>query len=388
MPKRNETEGTRKERAPKSANGLGGIRQRKKDGLYEARITLTDGTRMSIYGKSHDEVAAAMIKALDDRNKGFPVKVDGKQTVRTYLEGWLAAIQGNVRPKTHRGYSDYCRLHIIPTLGNVRMAKLTPQQLQTLYSKLLEKGLSPTTVHHIHATLHRAFEQAVRWGVVARNVADLVDPPRRGRREMRVLSPEQARALLEAAREDRLEALYVLAISSGLRQGELLGLRWADVDLDAARLHVRAIMQRTREGIGLREPKTASSRRQIALTGMAIAALRRHRTRQAEERLKAGPEWQDNDLVFPNGHGKPIEQTNLQRRSFKPLLEKAGLPDIRFHDLRHTAATLLLKQRVPAKVVSEMLGHSQVGVTLNIYSHVLPDMQEEAAAAMEAALMG
>jgi len=171
-----------------------------------------------------------------------------------------------------------------------------------------------------------------------------------------------------------------------MRQGELLGLRWADVDLDTARLHVRAIMQRNHEGIGLREPKTASSRRQIALTGMAIAALRRHRARQLEERLAAGARWQDNDLVFTNSVGRPIEASNLLKRSFKPLLKKAGLPDIEFHGLRHTAATILLKQRVPAKVVSEMLGHAQVAVTLAIYTHVLPDMQSEAAAAMESAL--
>ena len=376
-----------KERASKRPNGEGGIRQRK-DGLYEARITLPNGKRRSIYGKTREEVAAAMADAISSRNKGLPVAVDGKQTVKTYLEGWLEAIQGTVRPKTYQGYESYARVHIVPVIGGIRVAKLTPQQLQALYSKKLKEGLSPTTVRAIHATIHRAMEQAARWGVVARNVADLVDAPRRARQEMKVLTSKQARALLEAAQGDRLEALYVLALSTGMRQGELLGLRWGDVDLDAARLHVRAIMQRNHEGIGLREPKTASSRRQIALTGMAVAALRRHRARQLEERLAAGATWQDNDLVFPNTLGKPMEATNMLHRSFKPLLEKASLPDIRFHDLRHSAATLLLKQRVPAKVVSEMLGHSQVGVTLNIYSHVLPDMQAEAAAAMEAALRG
>ena len=381
-------EGSAKERALKRANGEGGIRQRP-DGVYEARITLTDGKRRSIYGKTREEVSTAMITALSDRNKGLPVAVDGKQTVKTYLEGWLAAIRGNVRPKTYQGYECYTRVHVLPALGKVRMAKLTPQHLQAFYSKKLEGDLSPTTVRHIHATLHRAFQQAVRWGVVARNVADLVDAPRRAQHQMVALSPEQARTLLEAAAGDRLEALYVLAVTTGMREGELLGLHWKDVDMETATLQVRTIVQRTKvAGLAFSEPKTASSRRQVALAGMAIAALRRRKVMQAEERLKAGPDWQDNDLVFPNTLGKPMEATNLLHRSFKPLLEKAGLPPMRFHGLRHTAATIYLRKRVPAKVVSEMLGHSNIGITLQVYSHVLPDMQREATAAMEAALMG
>ncbi len=388
MAKRGNNEGKPKERAPKHPNGEGGIRERK-DGRYEARLTLADGTRWSICDRSREKVASALAKAITDRNDGLPVKVDGKQTVRTYLEGWLEAIRGNVRPKTYQGYECYIRVHVVPALGKVRMAKLTPQQLQAFYSKKLEGALSPTTVRHMHATLHRAFEQAVRWGVVARNVANLVDPPRRADKEMVALSSDQARALLEAAAGDRLEALYVLAVTTGMREGELLGLRWKDVDLDGGTLQVRSIVQRTKQnGLAFSQPKTASSRRQIALTPMAVAALRRRRVMQAEERLKAGPAWQDNDLVFPNILGKPMEATNLLHRSYAPLLEKAGLPKIRFHDLRHTAATVLLKKRIPSKVVSEMLGHANIGITLQLYSHVLPDMQKEAAAAMEAALMG
>lgn len=377
-----------RERATKHANGEGGIRKRP-DGRYEARFTLPDGRRRSICGKTREEVSTAMTAALDARNKGLPVAVDGKQTVKTYLEGWLEAIEANVRPKTYAGYESYCRLHTIPMLGKVKMVKLTPQQLQALYSKKIGAGMSPTTANHMHAMIHKALDQAVRWGVVARNVADLVDPPKVKRQEMKVLSGEQPRAFLEAASGDRLEALYVLAVTTGMRQGELLALRWRDVDLEDGTLRVTATMQRiSKKGIGPSEPKTAGSRRQIALTGMAVAALRRHRARQAEERLHAGAMWQDGDLVFCNHYGRPIEASNLTRRSFHPLLEKAGLPSVRFHDLRHTAATLLLRKKVPVKVVSEMLGHSQVGITLNIYAHVLPDMQREATAAMEAALLG
>ncbi len=374
-------------RAPKRANGEGGIRQRK-DGRYEARLTLADGTRWSICHQSREKVASALAKAITDRNDGLPVRVDGKQTLKQFLEAWLTAIKGSVRPATFDGYNNYVHTHIIPCLGKTRIAKLTPQQLQAFYSKKLGEGLSPTTVRHIHGALHRALKQATRWGVVGRNVADLVDPPRRARHEMKALSTSQARQLLEAAAGDRLEALYVLAITTGMRQGELLALRWQDVDLDGGTLQVRSTVQRVKDGLLFGEPKTASGRRRIALAPAAVAALRHHHVSQAEGRLKAGPAWQDNDLVFPNTFGRAMEATNLLHRSFTPLLERAGLPKMRFHDLRHTAATLLLSKKVPVKVVSEMLGHAQVGVTLAVYSHVLPDMQREATAAMQAALWG
>ncbi|MHB8992040.1 MAG: tyrosine-type recombinase/integrase [Chloroflexota bacterium] len=381
----------------KRGNSEGSLRRRA-DGRWEARISLTDGKRKSHYADTRQEAAKWLAAAIRDRDKGLPV-VPEKATVREFLVGetkpgeenypggWLGAIRGTVRPYTFRGYEVYVRAHILPTLGRVQMARLTPQQLQSLYSMKMDEGLSPTTVAHIHATIYHFLDQAMRWGVVLRNVAQLVDSPRRARIEMTALSPEDARALLDVAKGNRLEAFYVLAVTTGMRQGELLGLRWRDVDLAKGTLQVTATLQRTKkDGLVFAEPKTSSSRRQIALTGTAVAALRHHKARQAEERLAAGPEWQDHDVVFANHVGRPIEATNLIRRSFKPLLRKADLPDIRLHDLRHTAATLCLKQRVPPKVVSEMLGHSQVGVTLNIYSHVLPDMQREAAIAMDALL--
>jgi integrase len=203
---------------------------------------------------------------------------------------------------------------------------------------------------------------------------------------MATLSPEQARALLETAEGDRLEALYVLALSTGMRQGELLGLRWRNVDLDGGSLQVRATLQRTRDGFTFSEPKTARSCRQVTLTKQAVEALRGHRSRQVEERLQMGGAWEDNGLVFANEVGRPIEAGNLIRRSFHPLLERAGLPKGRFHDLRHTAATLALGKGVHPKIVAEMLGHSQIAVTLDLYSHVTPTMQRQAADALEAVL--
>lgn len=371
----------------KRANGEGSITQLS-DGRYQARIMLDDGTRKAFYGHAREEVSAQLTEALDRRNKGLPVVADGKQTLGQYLKDWLAAIKGNVRQKTYQGYESYIRVHVQPALGKHRMAKLNPLHLQRFYSQKLEQGLSPTTVRHIHATLHRALDQAVRWGIVYRNVAELVDPPRRARHEMAALLPEQARALLDAAAGDRLEALYILAITTGMRQGELLGLRWAEVEMEEGILRVRAIVQRTKNGINFSEPKTAGSRRQIALVPAAVAALRAHRIKQAAERLKVGPSWQDNGLVFPTRTGRPMDASNLLHRSFDPLLKRTGLPHMRFHDLRHTAATIYLRKKVHVKVVSEMLGHSQIGITLNTYSHVLPDMQKEATAAMQAALWG
>jgi integrase len=368
------------------ANNEGSIYKRR-DGRWVASISLDHGRRKYLYGKTRQEVGRKLTAVLKARQDGLPV-LGERQTVAQYLEGWLESARPSLRPRTFSRYEQYLRLHAIPEIGRLSLAKLGPQHLQRLYASRLEAGLSPTSVAHLHAVLHRALEQAARWGLVARNVASLVTRPRITRQEMTTLSPEQARAFLEAAQEDRLGALYVLALTTGMRQGELLALRWRDVDLQAGTLQVRATLQRTGNGFSFAEPKTARSRRQVALTGIAIAALRRHRTAQAEERLQLGAVWEDNDVVFANEVGRPVEATNLIRRSFHPLLERADLPRIRFHDLRHTAATLMLGRAVHPKVVAEMLGHSQIAVTLDLYSHVTPTMQRQATEALDAVLKG
>ncbi|HEV2357498.1 MAG TPA: site-specific integrase [bacterium] len=227
--------------------------------------------------------------------------------------------------------------------------------------------------------LHHALDQAVRWGMIPRNVCDAVTRPGAPRPIMQVLTPTQVSALLEAAREDRLHALYVMAITTGLRQGELLGLQWDDVDLTGALLHVRHSLHEVNGRLSLGEPKTARAKRPVDLPRIAVAALREHRERMLAEGHPHG--W-----VFCDTEGGPVRRPNLLRRSFQPLLKKAGLPQIRFHDLRHTAATLLLLQGVHPKVVQERLGHSQISVTLDTYSHVLPSMGREAAAKLDALL--
>ncbi len=370
----------------KRGNNEGSITKRP-DGLWEARITLDDGKRKSFYGKTRQEAARKLAAALRDRDAGLPV-VGGAQTVGQYLSAWLAASKATVRLRTWRGYETHVRRHALPTLGALNLVKLTPQHVQLLYAKKLEEGLSSTSVHHLHVVLHRALDAALRLGLVQRNVCEMVEVPRIRHHEMTTLSEAQAQKLLTTAQGARLEALYVLALATGMRQGELLALKWRDVDLDGATLQVRASVHYGGSSFVFDEPKTPYSRRRIALSQIAIEALRSHRVRQLEERIQLGAAWDDMELVFPNSIGRPLSASNLMRREFHPLLDQAGLPKVRFHDLRHTAATLLISRGINPKVVSEMLGHSHVSVTLGIYSHVMPHMQEQAASAMDAALRG
>lgn len=367
------------------AQGEGTIGQYK-DGRWVARLYQPDGTRKAFYGKTPKEVAQKLAAAKAQLQKGLPLPKE-RQTVKKYLEEWLAIVQDKVKPKTYTRYRALVTVHLAPGLGRHILARLTPHQIELFYAEKQKSGLSPTTVHHIHAVLHRALDKAQRLGLVARNVCDLVDPPRIARKEMQVWSPEEAKTFLETIKGHRLEALFVLALTSGMRQGELLALRWDDLDLDRGKLSVCATLQNIGGKMELSEPKTAGSRRQISLTPRAIDALRAHRARQNEERLHAGAYWQGYKLVFANQLGGPLDGTNLLKYWFYPLIERAGLPKIRFHDLRHTAATLLLRQGVNPKIVSEMLGHAKVQITLDTYSHVLPDMQDVAVLAMEKALL-
>ena len=367
------------------ANSEGSIYKRI-DGRWCASVSVDGGHRKYFYGKTRHEVGRKLTVALKARQDGLPI-VGERQTVEHFLDSWLESVRPSLRPRTWTRYEELLRLHAVPEIGHLPLAHLTPQRVQRLYAGRLERGLSPTTVRHLHTTLHTALSQAAKWGLVARNVISLVSPPRSTHREMAVLSPEETRALLGAAAGDGLEALFVLALSTGMRQGELLGLRWKGVNLEARRLHVTTSLQWTRDGPVFAEPKTARSRRQITLTQAAVDVLRRHRVEQAQERLQLGASWEDNDLVFTNDIGRPVSPWILIRH-FHALLGKANVPKVRFHDLRHSAATLLLGQGVHPKIVSEMLGHSNIATTLDLYSHVTPVMQRQAADVMDAVLAG
>lgn len=369
------------------AHGEGTITKRA-DGRWEAKVTLPDGRRKSLYAKTQTEARTKLTAALRDLDRGLPLARDDRQTVAQYLGAWLDMVRPAVKPKTFALYEMLTRYHIVPAIGTITLTKLSPAHIQRLWSVKLEEGLSPTTVRHLHSVLHNALARAVRLGLIQRNVTELVEPPRASTREMRPLSPAEVEQFLTAASGDRLEALYVLAVTTGMREGELLALRWRHVDLDAGMLHVVATLYKkpySDEWI-FGEPKTKSSRRKIRLTRQALAALVEHRARQRIERISSGPTWQQLDLVFCTRHGTPFDRSNLLTHEFYPLLARAGLPQIRFHDLRHTAATLLLARHIPTKVIAELLGHSSPALTESVYAHVTQDMQEAAVQAMEEAI--
>jgi len=257
--------------------------------------------------------------------------------------------------------------------------------LRALYREKLDAGLTPRTVNYSHVTLHKALKDAVSDGLILKNVAAAVKSPRPEKPEIHPLTREQALALLDAAHGDRFEALYVVAIHCGLREGELLGLKWADVDLESGMLQVRRTLSETRTGHIFEKPKNGKGR-SVKLSRKATEALRAHRARQNEEKLRAGSLWQDNDLVFPTTMGTTMSGTNLLGRHFKPLLNRVELPAIRLHDLRHTCATILLVAGKHPKYVQELLGHASISITLDTYSHVIEGMDGGLADAMDEAL--
>lgn len=357
------------------------------NGRWVAMMSLGDGTRKSFSGKTRQEVQRRLTEALRDRDKGLPIIRDERENLTQYIPTWLALIKPTVRLGSWQRYEELCRLHVVPILGAIPLTRLSVQHLNGLYAAKLADGLSPRTVRYIHATIHKALHDAQAMSLVQRNVAELATAPRPRRPEMQTFNPEQVRRFLEKTQGDRLEALYVLAVTCGMRLGELLALRWSDLDLDNGYLMVQRTLRFSKDTWIYTEPKTAHGRRKIVLTSVACEALRRHRAHQAAERLALGPVWINSELVFTDEVGQPLRGITVYRDRFVPLCKRADVPPIRFHDLRHTAATLLLLQGVNAKVVSEMLGHASVTITLSLYAHVLPDMQRDAAAALDRLLL-
>jgi integrase len=297
-----------------------------------------------------------------------------------YLDKWLRSIQDTIRRSTFVQYESVIGCHLAPALGRLKLKSLTPSHVRALYREKLDSGLAPRTVQYIHVTLHKALKQAVIDGLLQRNVTEAVKAPQVHKKEVRPLNSSQVKALLSAACGERLEVLYVLAIYTGLRRSEILGLRWIDVDFGTETLSV----QRSLDTNGtFNPPKRNKSRHTIKLTGQAAEVLKRHRAGQNEERLRLGSLWEDHDLVFPNRVGKPMNADNLYHREYKPLLKKAGLSGFTFHSLRHTCATLLLSKNVNPKIVQEMLGHATISQTMDTYSHVMPGMGDVAADVME-----
>jgi integrase len=341
---------------------------------------------------SRKEAERELTRLLHEMNTGAYVEPT-RLSVGAYLERWLADYaRASVAPKTYERYAEIVRLHLVPALGHHRLAKLQPLHIQSYYGQALlsgrrdgRGGLSAQTVVHHHRVLRKALQEAVRWLLLARNPADAVRPPRAPRREMPALDPSQTRQLLTAARETRLDVPVLLAASTGMRRGEILGLLWRDVDFGRGTLSVRQSLEQVAGTLSFKQPKTAKARRVVALPSMTVDALRQHKARQAEERLALGPAYEDSGLVCPGRDGRPWAPNRFSA-AYVELARTAGLPGIRFHDLRHTHATQLLRQGVHPKIVSERLGHSTIGITLDTYSHVLPGMQEDAAAKTDRAL--
>jgi integrase len=387
-------------RRRKRANGEGTIYQRK-DGRWEgaAFVLTTAGAhrRVRIYAATREAARRKLTRLIEQSDQGIPV-ASAAWTVQEYLGYWLrTVVLQERRPKTYQGYKGVVRLHLVPGLGRKRLAKLTAQDVRVFLTRLrrecqcckngwdaqrkepqccARKGsqccqstLSPRMVQFVHAVLRNALECAVREEVIPRNAARLVKIAAPQYVVNRGLTAPQAQAVLQAAQTQRLGALYVLALFLGLRRGELLGLRWEDVDLDGGKLEVVHNLQRVGGALQLVPPKTEGSRRTVPLPSACVEALREHKRRQFRERSDAWPDWEDHGLVFPSRRGTPMEPDNL-RRSWSVIRTAAGLPGVRFHDLRHTCVTLLLDLGTPPHVVREIVGHSAIEVTMTIYAHV------------------
>jgi integrase len=374
-------------RKKERGNGSGTVYPRKnKQGKiigYRGSYFAPDGKRRYVSAKRKGDAERALRQAMTDVDRGF-VFDGGTLTLEDYLTRWLKdSVENTVRRSTFAQYKSVVNRHIIPALGRLKLKSITPAHARSLYREKLDCGLAPRTVQYMHVTLHKALKQAVMDGLIPRNVADAVKAPQAHKKEAKPLTPAEVAALLSAASGDRLEALYVTAVHTGLRRGELLGLKWTDINLDARTLSVQRSLDK--DGT-FNAPKRSKSRRTVTLTPQAAEALKGHRAHQNEERLWLGSLWEDRDLVVPNRRGKPMNADNLYHRDFKPLLQRAGLSGFTFHSLRHTCATLLLAKNVNPKIVSELLGHATISQTMDTYSHVMPGMGDVAADALESAL--
>lgn len=338
------------------------------------------------------EAERELTRLLHEVNTGGYVD-PARVTVAEYLEKWLESYaKSSVSAKTYEAYAYLVNSHLSPALGRHTLARLQPLHIQRHYTEALESGrkdgqggLSPTSVVHQHRVLRLALQQAVKWGLLVRNPADAVEPPHAQRRERSTLDRDGVRRLLEAAEGTRLHLPIILAAFCGLRRGEVLGLRWTDCDLEAGCLSVRQAAEQTKaKGIAFKAPKTAKSRRTVALPALVVRALQAHRARQAEQRLLFGPAYQQLGLVVAAEDGSPFTPNRLSI-AFRSLVARAGVAAVTFHDLRHSHATLLLQANVHPKIVSERLGHSTIGLTMDTYSHVIPGMQEDAARKIDAA---
>ena len=371
-----------------------GSTHRRNDGRWAAALSLGyqggHRRRKYLYGRTRAEVALKLHEAQRTLSDGGILPTE-RQTVETLLQTWLKdSAAPKVRRKTFQRYEEIVRLHLIPALGSVKLTRLNPAQIEAMLNAALARGVSPRSLTQWRAVLRRALHVAMRWGWVNRNAASLAEPPRGEDYVVPPLTTADAQALLLAVKGDRLEALFQVGLALGLRQSEALGLRCSDIELEEGMLSVQRSLQRVAGEWIFNEPKTAKSRRTLPLPAPLTAALRQHRNRQLKERLSAGPAWEGSgwgDLVFADQLGRPLSGFHVLRR-FRSLLALADLPPMRYHDLRHGAPSLMAAQGVPARLAMELLGHSQIATTMNIYTHVTPEDQRQASARVSEAIFG
>jgi len=339
--------------------------------------------RKYLYGDTRAEVAAQMTKVQRDLQQYIMPVADERLTVKAFLTRWLEdAAQPSLRGTTYASYKGVVNGHLIPALGRIALVKLTaPDVLKYQKTKLIS-GLSARTVTYHRAILRRALADAVKWELVYKNAAALASPPRAVRHEVSPFTPDEARTFLSKIPGNRLEALYVMAMGTGMRQGELLGLTWKNVDLDSSTAAVRQQMQRVNGKLTLVEPKTAQSRRTVALPAIVVTALTAHRERQRFERKWAGSRWQEHGLVFTTTIGTPLDSANVTH-NFQKTLSDAKIRKQRFHDLRHCAATLMLAQGADLRTIMDVLGHSTITLTANTYAHLTDATRRVAADMMD-----
>lgn len=373
------------ERKPKRGQNQGSITQRA-DGTWHARITIpATGRRKSFYGKTRLEVETKMTAALADLGQG--ILPSARQSVAEYLAWWLEhVVKSNRRPSTYRFYEQQVRIHLIPGLGRIELGKLTAAQVDAFFAQQRRAGCSTATIDASRRTLRAALSKAVQKEQLQRNVVKLTEAPGSEHREMQVFDADGVRRFLDAVSGDPHEALYVLALTTGLRKSELLGLRWCDIDTVQRVLVVRGQLQYLDGRAQLVAPKTAQAYRVVPLPALAIEALNSHRERQERWRVAAGEHWRDTfGLVFTSKQGNPHNPRNVFTY-FQRKLAKAGLPPMRFHDLRHSYASLLVTQGVDVRTLSELMGHSQITVTLSIYTHSTVARKHEAVRSLDTLL--
>lgn len=359
------------------------------DGKWAGALDLGSGSgrrrRKVVYGNSRSEVQAKLRAVQRTLDAGLQVLPE-RLTVGRFLDSWLSeTVRPSVRPKTYVGYEQIVRVHLGPAIGHLRLAALDPRDVQAMLNAKRASGLSPRTVQSIRAVLRTALNRAVKWGLLSRNVAALTDGPHVEHRQLTVFTPVEARRFVDAVGADRDGPLYITALGLGLRQGEALALRWADIDFDLRTVSVARSLSRASGHAEFVEPKTARSARSVALPAFVAATLREHRKRQLGLRVMQGPRWSDQGLVFSTSTGTAMDGPNVTKR-FKRVLSALGFEPMRFHDLRHSFASLQLALGVDARVVMETLGHSDIRLTLNTYTHVIPELQHDAAGRLDGML--